>query len=428
MKKYLRMIGAAMLGTMIVAVCASAAEGGKWYQIENSLHLGYDDNPYGARSGSDKDGGFYISERLGLSLESNRPNGFAALGASSRLTWWDRDNGGNGDDIDWNHRVEFEANQKLSERFSVSLLEHFSVVDRPDMLADDGTVRRPEYQYTYNTLNAGLITAISPALRMSTEGRWQYMRYDYKNDEVNLGEDYDIYAAGVTLSRAMSPASSVLAQARYERMDYVNAGKAYGGSRTLTGMVEGETVRRVPDRSADSVTAALGVERVFNQNLMGKVLGGFWSRQYDADLDDDNSPYVEASVTVMPSPMTRITAAGAYVSYQSSLTAFASQRRTSMSLAVAHDITSKITVGITGVYFMSDYEADRSAIVDENGDIIPGAVEDGSEESWSLSGSIAYRIDQRNSVEVNATTYSIESDFGRDMDRTSYGAGWRLRL
>lgn len=407
---------------MIVAVgilagtAAGAAEGQNPFHVENSLRVGFDDNvTYAA---DDKIDSFYITDEIQLSLDNVYETGFLGLRYRPSVTWFE---GLEDDKADWTHAADITWNQQLSRTVSLTLQDAFMYYDRSDIVDADGALRQANYGYTYNSAVGGIGVVLTPKARLNATVRSQMLMYD---DELLANrEDYDIMAGGLSLGYQVGKQSTLFVDGSYEDMAYDGSGAVQevfvpGYSETV--------IQEVPNRDAQTLSIGLGYENVFSPNLLGRVRAGYSSKDLDAaNVGNDDSPYGEISVTITPMPTTRLTLGAGYSMYQSGVATFASQRRTTLSAVLAHDITSKITLSLVGQYYQSDYDAETSVdLVDQN------LVRNGTEDVMSAALRASYRVNRNNYVDAGYTYSQFESDFaGRvNSERNRVDLGWRIRI
>ncbi len=414
----MKMSGWGVVAAVLTAgAIVMAAEGERPFHVENYLRLGYDDNvTYAER---DKIDTFFIREELSLSFDKTYETGFLGLRYRPALDWYE--DLGKDSETEWNHAVDVNWMQMLGRRISLAIAETFIQYDRSEVVDSDGVLRQPNYGYWYNTAAGTLTALLTPTLRLSGSLRYQIFRYD--DNLIAEREDYDIWAYGVSLGTQVGKATTVYVDGTIEDITYDGSGK------TQTVVVpgyRGQVVDVIPNRDATTYNVGLGVERVFSPNLLGRFRGGYTFKDMEAaNQSDDDSPYGEAQVTIIPVPTTRLTLAAAYSLYQSGLQTFATQTRTTLSASLAHDLTSRITLSILGAYYQSDYDAENSVNL-----VKPEEVEDGSETSTSVGARISYRLDRNNWIDLGYSYSSFDSDLRlRDsVDRNRFDVAWKIRL
>lgn len=412
-----------MMGAIVAAVLAAgsaawAAEGQSPFHVENSLRLGYDDNV--TYASADKLDSVFITEELSLSLDQVYQTGFLGIRYRPALTWYE--DLGDGSQSDWSHVADVTWSQQLSRRLTLSLQDTFYVYDRSDVIDADGALRQANYGYIYNSASAALNVMLTPKARLSGVGRYQIMRYD--EEFLSMRDDFDIVAGGLSFGLQVGKSATVFVDGALEDISYDHAGEAT--TEVYMPGYAGTTVTEIPDRSAQTYSVGLGLENTFSPNLMGRVRAGYSAKEMDAaNMADDDSPYGELSVTIAPKPTTRLTLGAGYSMYQSGLTTFANQQRTTLSANLAHDLTAKITLSLIAQYYMSDYESESSVDVVE-----ASTVSDGSESAITAGLRASYAVTRNNYVDVGYTYTQFDSDFtGRtDAERNRVDLGWRIRM
>ncbi|MCX7818180.1 MAG: outer membrane beta-barrel protein [Kiritimatiellae bacterium] len=413
-----RMSGWGVVAAVMAAgAIAMAAEGERPFHVESYLRLGYDDNvTYAEQNKIDT---FFIREELALSFDKTYETGFLGLRYRPALDWYE--DLGRDSETEWTHAVDVNWLQMLGRRLSLAVAETFIQYDRSEVVDSDGVLRQPNYGYIYNTAAGTLTALLTPTLRLSGSLRHQLFRYD--DQLIADREDYDIWAYGASLGTQLGKATTVYVDGTIEDIAYEGSGK------TQTVVMPGynrQIVDQIPNRDAVTYNVGLGVERVFSPNLLGRVRGGYTYKDMEAaNQSDDDSPYGEAQVTIIPVPTTRLTLSAAYSLYQSGLQTFANQTRTTFSASLAHDLTSRITLSLLGAYYQSDYDAEDSV------NLVPVAeVQDGTETSSSLGVRVSYRLDRNNWIDLGYSYSNFDSDFrlAEGVDRNRYDVAWKIRL
>jgi len=412
-----------MMGVIVAAVVAAgsaawAAEGENPFHVDNSLRLGYDDNV--TYADTEKLDSFFITEEISLLMDQVYQTGFFGIRYRPALTWYE--DIGDGSQSDWSHLADLTWSQRLGRKLTLSVQDSFVLYERSDVIDADGALRQANNSYIYNSASAALSVMLTPKLRLNGMGRYQIMRYD--QELIALRDDFDIAAAGLTLGLQVGKSATVFVDGTYDDMSFDHAGEAT--TEVFMPGFSGSTVTEVPDRSAQTFSVGLGLENTFSPNLLGRIRAGYSAKEMDAaNQADDSSPYGELAVTFAPKPTTRLTLTGSYSMYQSGVTTFANQQRTTLSANLAHDLTAKITLSLVAQYFISDYDSESSVdLVDAS------AVEDGSESAVTAGVRASFAVNKNNYVDVGYTYSQFDSDFtGRaGAERNRVDVGWRIRI
>jgi len=296
-------------------------------------------------------------------------------------------------------------------------------------LVEEGRVVRENNDYLYNSLEATLATILRPDTRMDFSGRYLTLRYDDK--EVADREDYDIYVAGLTIYHNIVPESSVGVDLRFQAAAYESA----------------------LNRDSDDYQLGAALQQVFNPNLFASLRAGYERKELDdAQINAQDSPYGEVSVTFLPSPATRLTGGAGYSFFETDVYPFGNQTRTRVFANLAHDLTAKISVYLSGIYTKGDYDGDdlpqgatlRDLPPKVREDIAPGisdavldtplsdefinAVSDKSEDIYQVSARVTYKVNRANWLEAGWQYSKLDSDLREDFDRNRVHVGWKLKL
>jgi len=366
-----------------------------WLKISNFLNLEYDDNVY--ETGTDKQDSVKISESIELGVTLDKDPTYLTLRYRPVFVWWsDREP----DDNDVHHNVDAALDHAFSPRVSVNGKNLLRLAEQPEEI-NRGTVVRENGDYLYNESSLNLDILALSRTHLVLGGR--YTLLDYDDEDTSITDDRDIVAAGVTVRHKLTDLSNIIADYRREELSYDNAETA-----------------DLRDYESDFV--GLGFEQMTG-DFTGIFRAGYQSTKYtNEDLDDASEPYGDITVTYSFSPRTRFSLGAAYSTLESSVGEFASQNRTIFSASVFHDVTAKISLLLGGSYRLGEYDVD-SRVVDN-----PDAPAEGDEEVTQLYTRASYKLDARNSLELNYSYYDLASDFGDEFDRNRIALGWRLDL
>lgn len=414
MKKMIRWL-LCVAGILWGTTWAWAAEGERLFHLDNRLSVAYDDNV--TQSETNEIDSVEVVEDITLSASRKLERGFWSLRYRTFYTAYEAEEK---EDNDWNHYLDAVLNWNASPRVNLGLVDSFVYRDSAEVFGADGTLRQGDDTYYYNTVNGTVSTVLTPTMRTDLSGRYQFLRYD-DQDQADR-EDYDIYAAGITLRNQQAANWAWFGEFRYELQDYIGADEVTDYNVSYPGSTEDPNV--IPDRGFDTFSLGVGMDQVFNPRLSGMIRGGYMLKTFDAaNTDDDSSPYGEATLSYAASELTRFALSAVYSLYQSGLQTFAGQDRLSFALSLSHELTAKIS-GYAGVTYMdSSYEAQNS--VDT---IDVATVSDGSEDALGAYARLAYRLNRSNWLEAGYKITDFSSDFQNDYTRNIFDVAWRTRL
>lgn len=368
--------------------------------IYNRLRVGVDDNIYSAER-HEKTSLRLVEEievKLNLALERL----YLGIDYRPSLLWLpERDS----DKTDFLHDLTANLSYNLTPNLVFSFKDTLRASQLPE-LENEGYIVRADDDNFVNTAVATLAYSILPQTRIDLSGRYSVLEY---SDDDHDWDNYWMAVGGVTLRQILASHSTVFGDFRYMKLEYPDADD--------------------DDycRDSDAFFGGLGLEHTFGQQLIGSLRGGVQARQYDSDAFDDNTkPYVDASLTFMPTPDTRFTLAGGYTISESDVGAYASQDRYTLALNLAHDFTDRLTLYANGSVALSRYEADYAF----NGDEYEIQYKDEDETSYSAGARLAYKIGQINWLELGYTFVKLDSDvYGRSSyDRNRADIGWKIQL
>ncbi len=380
----------AFLFVLAMADAAWAREGAKPFQVNNRLRFEYDDNIY--QSENDKESSFKIIEELEFLVNFNLQNTYIGVRYRPSYVWWDDRPS---DSTDFQNELDFILNQTFSPRVTLSVVDTLRRGESPKLKDGNGDLVRENSDFYYNTLNGTLGYLLRPSTRLELAGRYIALRYD--EDIYSNSEDYDLFVGGLTLRHQVVPETTLIGEFRGEGVEY-----------------EG------PDRGSKSVYVGGGVEQIFSPSLIGNVVGGFQQKEFNDDkIDSQSSPYVDASATFLPTPATRISAGVGYSMFETEVYPFASQDRAQMYASIAHDLTARVALYLSGSYIVGDYSADQALREPDPAHPLVGA-KDGKEETLQVSARVTYQVNRSNWLEAGWQY----SDFTSDLE---YNNGAKMR-
>lgn len=401
--KLIRILTGAALVSGMLAAAAQAADETQTFQLKNRLRVEYDDNVY--ERNTDTDASYKIIEEIEFLANLNFEQSFVGLRYRPTFVWWENRNP---DDTDLHHDFDLILQHKFSTRMVLNLKDTFRLAEEPREI-DRGSTIRERDDFVYNVADGSLDYYVAPKTRLDLGGRYTLLRYD--RNEVADVEDYDIYASGLTLRQELSTQTTVLGEYRYENISY-----------------EG------PDRGSDSQYIGAGVEEIFSPNLLANVRAGAQFKQYSDDaIDDDTSPYVDGSVTYLPSPRTRLTAGLGYSLFEADVSTYANQERLIGYLSMAYDLTARISLYAAASIQRGDYNEDQSiaepgTVIDAGENGKKSVVADGTEEATQFSARASYKVNRSNWVDAGWEYFTLNSDLREDFDRNRVSLGWRTQL
>jgi hypothetical protein len=390
--------GAFALASMIMAGAVWAAdETAQNIQVKNRFRVGWDSNVY--EVDQDETDSFKFIEEVEILLNFDLDQTFFGARYRPTFIWWsERDP----DDTDFHHEADLVFSHNFTPRLSLSAKDTLRIAELPELI-DRGVVTREKDDYIYNLLDGVLGYKLSDPTRMEIGARHTLLRYD--DDAVAETDDYDIYAAGITLRRQLQRETAVSGEARVEQTDYVDA----------------------DNRSSDSLYVGAGWEQIFTPGLVGSLRGGWQQKQFDdEEVDDETAPYLDVSVTFLPSPKTRLSLGAGYSMFEADITQYANQERTLTFLTLSHDLTARIQLFLATSYQLSTYDLRQEVDPGDGSDAL--AEQDGDENIFQASARASYMVNRRNYVEASVQYLDFQSDLRNEFDRTRLELGWRTQL
>ena len=366
--------------------------------MNNRVRLGYDDNIYQEDDARSPESSFRIIEEIEMLVNLNLERTYLGLRYRPSIIWYaDREP----DDMDFLNDLDVNFTHNFSPSLSLSLSDTLRAGQLPE-LQDEGYVVRQNDDNIYNSALATLSYHIKPETRLDLSGR--YITLTYTEDSPSKeNSDYYSLVGGLTLRQQLASRTTVMGDFRYQTLTYNEAS------------VDN-------NRDADTIFGGLGLEQSFGPQLLGSLRGGVEQRAYDDETFDDNtSPYGELSMTFLPTPATRLTAAASYSIYESDIESYLSQDRAYFSLSLAHDFTAKLSFYLSGAYSLGAYEADYA---------LDDTLGDADETSYLLSARLAYRLNRINWLEAGYQFVMLDSEVlnRESYDRNRIDIGWKIQL
>ena len=399
MKKIEILCAAAVLAAFTMEAAAE-------FRLSNRVRIGYDDNIYQTEKNAVDS--VRIIEEIEATLNQVLDNTYLGITYRPSFLWVEARNG---DEWDVLHTLNFNFIQEFTPRLTLNLSDTLRAGQLPELTDGDYIVREDE-DNIYNAALASLTYEFRPGTRLDLSGRYLTLRYTEKWPDPTTGKDlhdfdnYDSAVAGLSLRQQLGSLTTASADVRYQTLKYEESPEGF-------------------NRDSDMVFAGLGIEQTFSPSLLGNLRGGVEQRMYDdSDMyDDQTMPYVEGSLTWMPTPATRMTLALSYSVYESDITNYMSQDRTYASLSLAHALTAKLHFFCSAAFTHGEYDKDYA---NKN---MPG-LEGGDEDSVSVSGRLAYQVAPNNWLELNYQYIRLDSEV---RDRLSYDnnrvdVAWKIQI
>lgn len=367
------------------------------FHVYNRLRVGYDDNIYSSKI--DEKSSLRLVEEVELKLNLALERLYVGIDYRPSLLWIpERDD----NETDFLHDLTGSLSLALTPQLVFSFKDTLRASQLPE-LESEGYYVRADDDNIINTALATLAYNILPQTRIDLSGRYSILHYNEKAHDV---DNYWMVVGGASLRQQLASHTTVFGDFRYQVLRYPDAPDGL-------------------DRDSDSIFAGLGLEQTFSEQLIGSLRGGVQNRQYDNDkFDDKTSPYVDASLTIMPTPDTRFTLSGGYSVSESDITAYASQDRFAFALNLAHDFSNRLTLYANGQVAIGKYKADYAYEDAES------HYQDDDETTYSAGARLSYKILQNNWLELGYTFTKLDSDvWGRtSYDRNRVDLGWKIQL
>lgn len=285
-----------------------------------------------------------------------------------------------------------DLKQMVTRRVNVDLADTVTYTDDPDITVGGASVRQSA-NYWLNMARAGVSAEITPKVGTYVVGESVVKRYD---EQVVADEDEDILKGDAYLKYLMGSGVNVFG---------------------TIGVSDFSNKSQVRDRGSQVMTYALGAERMFSPDFIGKVMGGYQTATYDdADLDSTDSAYGSAEVTLRAASPTRIRMGAMYGFFAPYVRPYSVQKLTSVWGAVDHDVTGRLTVTLQGQFSDGDYDSEGADLPGGSDKLQTVSVRGNfkMDRIWSLAGGYTYEnwdSDVRESFDRNTVDMGVKATF-----------------
>ncbi len=366
----------------------------KNWHVQNRLRLEYDDNVFTTQDNRIQS--WKVIEQIDLSYNLSMENTFLSLRWRPGFVFWENRPG---DDSTFDNASDLSFNHVFNPRWSVSLQDTFRFTQNPEQ-NDRGTTLRQQNEFIYNTLLGAVSYLVTTKTRLELAGRWVTLQYD--EDEVARHNDYDLYVGGLTLRHAWKPQTAFSADVRCEALEY-----------------------QISERDSDTISVGVGAEHTFNPGFLGSAHAGYQNRDFkgrSVTQNDSTSPTADLTLTYLPAPATRLSTGASYSLFESDIFPYSSTDRGRVFLSAGHDFTAKVSGFLTVSYTRNEYNGNEAV----GSDLEP--IRDGEEDWYQASARMSYKLNRRNSLELNWQYTDVDSDVRESFKKQRGGIGWVLKI
>ncbi len=410
----IRMLLGSLMAVLLFQGAALAQLEGLPFTVSNRLRLEYDDNI--RLRDVDKDSSWKIVNQLRLMRTMDWENTYLSLRYSPSFIYWEN-RPENRTDI--HHEADISLTHRFSPVFSLAITDTFRYADLPELMADDElqTILRRDNTYIYNVARASLAARPQPNRVFKLDGAFTTLRYQ-DDDLVASREDYDIWAVGAKVEQVVAPQTTVTLLANMEETEYKG---------DLDPVVDatGEIIDRGrADRGATTYQLGAGIQHAFSPNALGSFTGGYQIKDFNrSNVGSSSMPYASGSVTVLPSPRTRISGGASHSMYEADVYPFSNQDRTSLFGSFSQDVTQRLDFSLSATYIMGRYDSEETVDTVQQAEVT-----DGDDDVLQVSSRMRYRFARNNHLELGYQYTDLSSDVRLDYSRNRYWIGWQTRL
>jgi hypothetical protein len=386
------------------------------FRVSVSVRGGYDDNL--TTSKFDRQDSAFTNGNIALTYDFGSPRTQLSLQTGGGVTYyWDHpQNTFNDQEYDVNAYIGLSLKHKASPRLTFDVSAYATYQTEPDFSLALGLNRRTgNFFYTQDKFSATYLWAP----RFATATSYTFGTLQYDDNAIGLFEDRFEHTFGNEFKFLLWPTTSLVAEYRFQIIDYEHEG-AIIGPPTLT--TTGVFVPRL-DRDSTSHFALLGIDHSFSPRLSASVRGGAEFRHYpDAQFTDQDpsSPYFEGTVNYALGKNTSIAWTNRYAIEEGDVVSNPTRTTFRTGLRASHDITARITANLGAYYEHDDYDSvDRPGLTNDSGAF--------TEEAFDIALSVRYAVTRYFGLEAGYNHTEVWSDIVvREYSRNRYWAGLNL--
>lgn len=367
--------------------------GGNAVSLQNNLSLNWNDNFNQTASNKISTGS--IAESPEITVNLNQGNSSFGLRYRPSFIWYTDDAVSRKQSIQ--HQLDANLNHYFSQRLSLMLNETLRRGLQPEILDRNNAMVSPNASFIENSVNGAVGIQLRPATRLDVSGRYYIMHYD--DEAVSTNGNYNIATAGFSLRQELSKSTTVSGNLSYDNTSY----------------------RQLNARSASTYSIGAGLEHSFGSRLLSSINGGYQLKAFEATISGQNSPYGNLSLTYIFDPRLRLTGGATYSLWEADIAPYANQERFTGYFALGYDITSRITLNLTGGITRGKYLAEQIY------DPLKAATAVGGVDSLLQAGArLSYQINRNNWVDVSYGYTTASSDVRSDFDVNTCSVNWRV--
>ena len=319
--------------------------------------------------------------------------------------------GDNQDETTWEHDFGLAASRAVSSRLRLRLDGVVAVQDDPE-IEEGGITLRGDQSYVRSVVKVGLNLDVLKYSNLDIFVDNRIKSYD--DDLVARVSDEESTKFGVAHRHQMTTTLRSLLTGSYSLYSY-NSDAAL-------------------ERDFTSGMAAIGLENSFTPNLLGAISVGAQTRQYDDDgLDNDTSPYLNASLEGLLGEDTRVGGSLGTGVRDSDSYPFSSQEYGEIRAFMDTSLSAKLKLRVSGTYRVSTYDADNvptgATPVDASA-ISPDVRSESSADETTVVGDaqLTYVASKNATIFLGVRVEDIDSDVGQSYTKNIGRIGATLSL
>lgn len=288
----------------------------------------------------------------------------------------------------WEHDLEAKLRHAFTPRLRIRVQDKFDINDDPKV--ENGGNTRSDLSHIINRLTAGVSYDFLEQTSLDYTEVYRIKRYD-KDEEAGVVDEDEI-SATLTVSHGFTEMLTALLLTKYSMYEFDD----------VAGL----------NRDFETILVAVGVDVMFNPNLLGKAQVGWQRADYDAAaLGDNDQPYALIGLGGSPEQTTRINVELKHGIRDADAYPYASQDYTEGRVRAEWDPIAALTVAGEGTLRRSEYD-------DES-----GTLRSGDEDTVVAQVDVTYRFKDRFSVKLAQRYEDVDSDVDVSYTRNSTRLG-----
>lgn len=389
--------GMIVAGVLMSASWAMAQDLAKPWSVSVNAGAQYTDNRDGTKNNKQDNTDFFIEPRADVFLrdgERSRVDLFISPVAKWHSNPREASEGDPQNDTDLFGAIGVDLMHQVTPRLGLKAGDTLVYTDDPAIDAGGVNVRQSA-SHILNSLYGDVTTEITPQIGAEVMARSTIKRYT--EQAVADNEDEDIFDTEADLAYILGSGYKVFGLAGYSSFDNASTER---------------------NRGSTVYSAGVGVEKIFNPDVHGRIQGGYQRAVYaDDSFSDLDTANGRAEMVFRAQSATRFRVGAQYGFFAPYVRPYSVQTLSSVQGAIEHDLLpERLTLSLHGQYSDGKYE--------DEGEKLPG----GHDKLGTVGLSATYRIDRNWSVGAGYTYENWDSDVRESFDRNYVDANVKAQF